>query len=223
MTDAELAGVAGRRSGTWWLLSRLVTEQPQEPWLGELETALAAIDPDAAGPLACEAMSLSDALYAARRQTGGVTALAVDRTSLLAGVMNKDSLPAPYESAALGLPMNSELVIDVTERYREAGLEDLGRECGPADFLGTELRFMALLAYQEMKAHQAGEAESAADWLSRQARFLDDHLLRWVPQHCAQLQAMAATPFYGALALLLGRACELDREDIAEASECMIQ
>jgi len=223
LTGTELAEIAGRRSSTWWLLSRLVIEQPQDPWLGELEAVLAAVDAEAMTPLGAESASLLNALQTARRPVDGLTALAVDRTSLLAGVMHKKTLPAPYESAALGFPMNSDLVIDVIECYREAGLEDFGLEFGPPDFLGTELRFMALLGYSELQAHQEGNPGLAAQWLSRQTRFLDEHLLAWVPAHCEKLGAMAKTPFYAAVATLLSRACLLDRSDLSLLSERMNQ
>ena len=105
VTGAELVDLAGRRSSSWWLLSRLVIDQPQEPWLSELEAVLAAVDPDAATPLGPESACLLGALRSARNQPDGLTALAVDRTRLLAGVMQKEALPAPYESAVQGLPM----------------------------------------------------------------------------------------------------------------------
>jgi TorA maturation chaperone TorD len=63
----------------------------------------------------------------------------------------------------------------------------------------------------------------AAQWLSRQQRFLDEHILRWVPAHCERLNTVAKTPFYAALALLLGRACLLDRSDLTQVSDWMAQ
>lgn len=210
----RLLDIARHRSATWWLLSRLVIEQPLAPWLDELAGILAAVDADAATPLGLESAALLAALRDARSQADGLIALAVDRTRLLAGVMHKNDLPAPYESTAQGLSMNSDLVADVVACYAKAGLEEFARELGPPDFLGTELRFMALMAYREMQAHQARDAGLAGLWLMRQRRFLDDHLLRWVPAHCERMHALARTPFYKALCLLLSRACQIDRDDL---------
>lgn len=221
LTIPQLAEIAGRRSSTWWLLSRLVIEQPTSVWIDELEAVLAAVDADAAAPLGAESAALLQALRSTRGQADGLTALAVDRTRLLAGVMQKEGLPAPYESAALGLEMNSDLVLDVIDCYRESGLEDFSPELGPPDFLGTELRFMALLSYREMQAYQVHDAGLAALWLSRQVRFLDAHLLTWVPAHCEQLSAMAATSFYASLFKLLSQACLLDRSDLDQVSNCL--
>lgn len=217
--DAELAGIAGRRSSTWWLLSRLVIDQPQDPWLGELETVLGTVDASPQTSLGSESAALLTALRAARGQADGLTALAVDRTSLFAGVMHKKTLSAPYESVVLGQEMNSDLVLDVVQCYQKAGLTDFCLELGPPDFLGTELRFMSILAYQEMLAHQAADAGLASQWLAMQLRFLESHLLNWVPDHCERLAAMAKTPFYKALAQLLGAACQLDQGDLVKVSE----
>jgi TorA maturation chaperone TorD len=223
LMDDELGDIAGRRSSTWWLLSRLVIEQPQDPWLAELEAVLDAVDADPHAPLTPESLALGAALRSARGQIDGLTALAVDRTRLLAGVLQKNAMPAPYESAALGQPMNSDQVVDVTECYRQAGLEDFGAELGPPDFLGTELRFMAMLAYYEMQAHRQGDTGKAAQWLALQRSFLDAHVLPWVPAHCERLAAASSTPFYAALAHLVGAACRLDRADLMQVSDHLSQ
>ena len=221
MTLEALAQIAGRRSSTWWLLSRLVIEQPTGAWLDELETVLATVNAEAAAPLAPESAALLLALRSSGGQADDLTALAVDRTRLLAGVMQSEGLPAPYESAALGVEMNSDLVLVVIECYRESGLEDFSAEFGPPDFLGAELRFMALLSYREMQAYQELDAGLAALWVSREIKFMDAHLLTWVPAHCEQLSALAATSFYAALFNLLSQACLLDRGDLDQVSHCL--
>jgi TorA maturation chaperone TorD len=154
-------------------------------------------------------------------------ALAVDRTSLLAGVMHQGNLPAPFESAALGQAMNGDLVIDVVRCYQGAGLENFGQDLGPPDFLGTELRFMAILAYQEMLAHQGADAPLAASWLEMQRHFLETHLANWVPTHCERMAQLAKTDFYSCAARLIQAACLLDQQTLtdlgASATNCGVE
>jgi len=76
-----------------------------------------------------------------------------------------------------------------------------------------------LLCYREVEAHRGDDAGMAPAWLERQQRFMDEHLLAWVPAHCERLATQAATPFYAALATLLGQACRIDRDDITELME----
>ena len=215
----ERATLAARRSSTWWLLSRLVTEAPDVGWLDELEGVLAAVDPDPATPLGPQSSALLVALRSARAKEGGLTALAVDRTRLLGGILQNEAIPAPYETVALGDAMNTARVLDVIDAYADAGFEDLAPQLGPPDALGTELRFMALLCYREMEAHGGDDSGLAPAWIKRQQRFMDEHLLAWVPAHCERLATQAATPFYAALATLLGQACRIDRDDITELME----
>lgn len=212
----NLTEIAARRCSTWWLLSRLVMELPQEPWLGELEGVLAAVEPHVVTPLGSESAALLRALREARSQSDGPTALAIDRTRLLAGILQDVGVVAPFESAARGVPMNSDLVSDVVACYVDAELDEVGHKFGPPDFLGTELRFMALLVYREMQAYQASDTGLARQWLSRQRNFFDRHLLQWVPAQCERLSAAATTAFYAALGVLLGRACVLDRADVTQ-------
>lgn len=218
MTDSKVSAdwvdIAARRSSTWWLLSRLVTEQPQDPWLNQLEVVLSAVKTDETQPLGSESVALLSALQYARQATDGLTALAVDRTRLLAGVLRNKELSGPYESAALGLDMNDDLVMDVARFYQEAGFTDFGKELGPPDFLATELRFMATLVYQEMSARKTDQLDVAALWLDMQQRFLDAHVLNWVPAHCDRMAGVAKSAFYLAVSNLLSAACELDRSDL---------
>lgn len=211
----DLAEIAARRSATWWLLSRLVCEAPEAPWLGELEAALAAaeLDPDAA--LQPESAALLEALHAARAQDDGLVALAVDRTRLLGGVIRDEAIPAPYETVAMGDEMNASRVMAVADAYAEAGFSDRAGQFGPPDALGAELRFMSLLCFREMEARRDGDPASVASWLTRQQSFMDEHVLCWVPAHCDRIALQAGTPFYAAAAKLLAHACRIDRDDIA--------
>ena len=82
---------------------------------------------------------------------------------------------------------------------------------------------LALLGYREMQAYQQGDAGAAGQWLARQRRFLDDHVLNWVPAHCERLGGLARTSFYSALFALLRRACLLDCSDLAQVSDWLAQ
>lgn len=210
--------IAARRSNLWWLLSRLVTEEPTTGWLDELARALAAVDPRAATPLGPECADLLKALQRAQVEPNRLTALAVDRTRLLAGVLQNDDLPAPYESAVMGQTMHGDRASQVAALYADAGFEAFATELGPPDYLGTELRFMAALCYQEFLARRGPDPDTAAGWLEHQRNFLDRHVMDWVPAHCDRIRRVAATAFYVAVATLIARACHIDCADIDELS-----
>ncbi len=78
---------------------------------------------------------------------------------------------------------------EVQESYRSAGLIiDDESEVIP-DHLGVELLFMSYLVESDLAAQQ---------W-----KFMGEHLIRWVPEFCDEVEKHAATGFYKEVAILL--------------------
>lgn len=216
MECAALVDIAQRRSRTYWLLSRLVLEAPSVAFLGELGTALDGTAADAEAPLGTETAALCAAVRGACAQDAATAALDVERTRLLAGLSKGYGAAPPYESVFREDKLPGESTIAVTVAYAEAGIEPPVPEAGPADHLGAELRFLALLCHREGEAWQAGDRAGAAVWIERERSFLDDHVLQWAPEHCQRLVALAQSPYHRAMFRLIARACEIDRDDVAE-------
>jgi len=212
-----LAESAARRSRTYWLLARLVLEKPGAALLAELDSTLSPPAEYAAAdePLADEAGQLGVVVRAALGDPKAIEALEVDYTRLFAGLDKRSGAPAPFESVTLESRLMGDTTLAVESAYRDAGFDAPAPEAGPPDHLGAELRFLSLACHQEMEAWRAGDRAAAAAWVERERRFLDEHLLAWVPQHCKRLAQAAQTPFYRAAASLIGRACLVDREDVA--------
>jgi len=218
---AALAASAARRSRTYWLLARLVLERPDAPLLAELDTALAAAAtaPASDEALAGEVSALAAAVRAARSDPKALVSMQMDYIRLFGAIAKCRELPAPFESVVLESRLMGDSTLAVEACYREAGFDAPAPDAGPPDHLGAELRFLALAAYREMEAWQAGNRAQAADWLERERRFLDEHVLAWVPQHCAQLAQSAETAFYCAVLSLIGQACMVDHEDVVLLTE----
>ncbi len=215
--QAALAESAARRSRTYWLLARLVLQRPDAALLAELDSTLlpAAEVGTPTEPLADEVERLGAAVRVARGDAKALEAMEVDYTRLFSGVAKRHKVPAPFESVALESRLMGDSTVAVEAAYREAGFDAPAPDAGPPDHLGAELRFLSLACYQEMEAWQASDRAAAAGWVERERRFLDEHLLAWVPQHCERLAQAAQTPFYRAAVSLIGRACLVDREDVA--------
>jgi putative dimethyl sulfoxide reductase chaperone len=104
----------------------------------------------------------------------------------------------PYQSIfrdASGLLGGAE-----SERVRAAYRES-GFETAEPDHIASELRFLAFLCAAEAEARQDGLAEAVAQCQTRQANFLRDHLLTWLPPFIIALE-QNSHPFYAALATL---------------------
>ena len=114
----------------------------------------------------------------------------------------------PYEAALMDESghLNSAATDRVTDFYRSSGF-DPGRDSGGAkhtgllamDHLSVELEFLAHLAGEEEEAWRAGETGRAEEALGRAARFMDAHLLRWMPLFTAAAEEDAETDLYRGL------------------------
>ena len=225
MQTRALADIALRRSRTYWLLSRLVLEAPNRESLTELGHALDDAPLAAEAPLGTQTLALRDAVRATGVDADSLVALHVERTRLFAGLSRSHGAPPPYESVFREDKLPGEATIAVTEAYIDAGIDPPAPEVGPADHLGSELRLLALLCHREGEAWQAGDRAAALASVEGERAFLDDHVLRWVPQHCERLLAFAESPYHRAMLALIGRACLIDRDDVAElpsyGAECV--
>lgn len=215
MTAIQAAQAAAtRRSQSYWLLSRLFLEQPERPILEDLATALRSVQ-GGLGTGEAALAALNTAVDTALASPQGIIDLQVEFTRLLRGIGKSCGAPEPYESMVLEGRLYGDTTEMVAMAYAEAGYQDLVPDAGPPDHVGTELRFMSVLCFREMEAWAACDEEGAGRWLEREQRFLDEHLLRWVPQHCQRIAELTTHAFYLAVAKLAAAACPQDREDVA--------
>lgn len=125
--------------------------------------------------------------------------LATDHARLFLGLRQGYGPPPPYESLWREGRIQGDTTLGVAGAYSAAGFEDRG-PWGPCDHIAYELRFLASLCNAESEAVAAGRSEEG-DWArERQAEFLAEHLLAWVPAYCRRLAGQAGEPLYAALA-----------------------
>jgi ferredoxin len=77
------------------------------------------------------------------------------------------------------------------------GMAPAGRT--PPDHVSIELAFMAYLTGCEATFWEMGNEEKAIRYLDRQASFLQEHLMRWLPQFCHRLLAGRPHAYYADL------------------------
>ncbi len=115
----------------------------------------------------------------------------------------------PYEAALMDESghLNSKRTDDVTDFYRACGYnpgkgsEGLAHSSVLAmDHLSVELEFLARLADEEADAWRDGNTESAREKLTLSARFMDEHLMRWMPIYTSSMEEDAETHLYRELA-----------------------
>ena len=124
-------------------------------------------------------------------------ALSPEFTRLFRGLNRKNSPPPPYESVYLdGGRLFGEPTVKVTELMQKHDLKPVENE--PPDHISLEFDFIRILCREESEAWRAGTI--GRNILIEEASFLDEHILRWVPEFCDQVRKFDTSGFYKAMA-----------------------
>jgi TorA maturation chaperone TorD len=91
---------------------------------------------------------------------------------------------------------------EIIQAYKSLGFQKDKDFKEPEDHVAVEFEFMANLCRWTSKTLYNGELEKGAAFINLQREFLTDHIDRWVPLLCEQLEKEAASPFYKGLAHL---------------------
>lgn len=126
--------------------------------------------------------------------------------------LNHSIQASPMESVWFdedGLVMQ-EPMFQVREWYRRYGLAAENWRIRPDDHLVLQLQFLAHLARKAPASREAGRH------LSEMARFMDEHLLRWIGRFASRVVARCGTPFYAGIAQLTAAYLEQLRNLLVE-------
>jgi len=102
-------------------------------------------------------------------------------------------------------------MFEVREYYQRHGLGSAEWRVRSDDHLCLQLEFLAYLF------EQSAEATNPQTLFTEAANFLDEHLLRWIPEFGLRTAHRCATPFYGGLGLLTAGYVEELRQLLEEA------
>jgi TorA maturation chaperone TorD len=155
------------------------------------------------------------------RRAFGLLAQALEQLPEAAGRAELDALAADYAAiyltGALGAsPCESvwlsedhltcqEPMFEVRRVYAEHDLQAADWRARPDDHLVLQLQFLASLF----------EAGGAIAQVRESARFLDEHLLRWIGDFAQRVASRCDTAFYAGLALLSAAYCDSLRDILA--------
>jgi len=190
----------GQRAEAYWFLASLFGGPIRAEALARLAAASGEVATEDRGM----AVELHDALEGEADWDALAGRLAPEHARLFLGLREHHGPPPPYESLWREGRIAGESTLAVAKAYSEAGFDDEG-PWGPCDHICYELRFLASLCHAEDEAIGAAAIDEAEWALNRQTRFLEEHLLAWVPDYCAHIAREAREPLYGALARVTGQ------------------
>lgn len=137
--------------------------------------------------------------------------LLIDYTRLFLGPT--DALAKPYGSVWLTgeKTLMQDSTMAVLELYQEGGF-DMDEEFRELpDHVAAELEFLYLLIHKENEARMMNDTEAAAAARELKARFLEEHVGKWISPFAAALRTGAQSPFYRELADLTERFVAMQR------------
>ena len=209
MNVQALQSIAARRIPVYWFLSDLYLMPPCIERLPQLRAAVE----EGCGE---HAMTLEHGLSLLEQDAAvDDRALNDEFNRLFVKSTDAPDLGSPSESSQRRRTSQRQNAETVTTAYQEAGFGLPLSSVTPADHIGVELKFMALLSCREMQGWRDDNGALAASWLQRERRFLDEHLLQWVPDYCALLMRASRLKFYRGLAELTTGMLLCERQHMA--------
>lgn len=101
---------------------------------------------------------------------------------------------------------HQESMFQVREWYAQYGMSASDWRIRPDDHLALELEFISLMLSEEVDHQRLREV----------ARFMDEHLLRWLMSFAERVAARCDTSYFAGIAMLTGGYCEELRDLIAD-------
>ena len=112
-----------------------------------------------------------------------------------------------------------ELTGEVKNIIEFSGLKYKSEYTGMPDHISVELEFMQHVVQREAQAWQADDDETALRCLKNEKKFVDEHLLGWIPDFCQKVSKAAEMPFYREMAGLTRSFIEFEKQELKKLTE----
>jgi DMSO reductase family type II enzyme chaperone len=103
---------------------------------------------------------------------------------------------------------------EVKKFIEATGLDYSDDYKGLPDHIAVELEFMQQLALREEQAWMEPDAVGAAACRNVEKKFIEEHLINWIPDFCEKVIQDAELPFYRSLAELTKNFIEYEMEEM---------
>ncbi len=148
--------------------------------------------------------------------------LAVEYTRLFLGpgkhVSSHESVHHQREDGQWGKLWGASTV-EVKKFIEATGLSYTDDYKGMPDHISVEFEFMQQLILAEEQAWMDEDAGKAASCRKVEKKFIEEHLIRWVPAFCEMVIQEAELPFYQAVAALTRSFIEFEKHELKKLTE----
>jgi TorA maturation chaperone TorD len=105
--------------------------------------------------------------------------------------------------------------VEVKKFIEATGLEYEPDYKGMPDHVSVEFEFMAALGRREAQAWAESDEAIAMSCVAMQKKFLEEHLIQWIPDFCEKVIQLAELPFYHAVAELTRSFIEFENKEFS--------
>ncbi len=104
--------------------------------------------------------------------------------------------------------------VEVKKFIEATGLEYQSDYKGLPDHISVELEFMQQLTLHEEQAWEEEDMEGADSCQKIEEKFIEEHMVPWVPAFCEKVMQEAELPFYKNLAAITRNFIEFEKKEI---------
>jgi TorA maturation chaperone TorD len=109
--------------------------------------------------------------------------------------------------------------VEVKKFIEATGLSYSDDFKGLPDHISVEFEFMQQLTLREEQAWKDEDADKATACRQVEKKFIEEHLIRWIPNFCDKVIQEAELPFYHAIAALTRSFIEFETEEMNKNSD----
>jgi TorA maturation chaperone TorD len=201
---------AGQRINVYGLLARVYRKEILPDFLGQIRS------PQLKGALSALGAELGDDFFS-RPEEELLEDLGVEYTRLFLGpgrhIPANESVHHERKDGDWGSLWGASTV-EVKKFIETSGLHYKDEFTDMPDHISVEFEFMQKVIEKEREAWEEGDSERALYCLKMQKMFIDDHLIKWVPQFCGKVVSAAELSFYREMARITGNFIEFEKENI---------
>ncbi len=107
--------------------------------------------------------------------------------------------------------------VEVKNFIESAGLDYNEAYTGLPDHISVEFEFMQQVTSREEQALSEGDKEGALYCLKMEKKFIEEHLVHWIPAFCEKVVSQAELSFYREMAALTNNFIQFENEEITNS------
>lgn len=207
---AQRVAVASYRSNVYGLLATVYRKEVTADLLHQVK------DPQLLGVLSDLGVQLADD-FLQKPEEELLSELAVEYARLFLGpgghISPHESVHHQRDDGQSGL-LWGESTAEVKKFIESTGLNYDPEYKGLPDHISVELEFMQQLTLREEQAWNEEDGKTALDCLKVEKKFIEEHLVRWVPDFCDKVIKEAELSFYREMAALTKNFIEFERQEV---------